>query len=160
MHSNTKIYINSNNDCYDFGVYKSFYTWTNAPAYPKETEVQPSFTVCCDVDGTLIDYNDNNILPTIALIKQLKAIGCHITIHSGSGHTQYIKPKVEQAGLLDYVDVIQCKTMTTDQKQTFDICIDDVIDTEYSKYLLLANPIINQIIHITVFYLYYDNTNK
>jgi phosphoglycolate phosphatase-like HAD superfamily hydrolase len=79
------------------------------------------FTVACDVDGTLFDY-DGKVRPEIiALLRAFRDAGAVVVIWSGGGR-DYAAQKAREAGLTEPGFLVKAKTQS---EPVPDLAIDD-----------------------------------
>jgi len=80
-----------------------------------------------DVDGTLIDFEENPRHEIIDLLRSFYSLGNKIYVHSGGG-TDYAKQWVRKLGLTKYVSGAFCKARITESYiPQYEIAFDDEV---------------------------------
>ncbi len=77
--------------------------------------------VVFDLDGCLIDDEDNPRWPVVDMLRAFHALGWSVAVWSGGG-TDYAEMWVRRLGLAEFVDGIPEKSATYNR---FDVCFDD-----------------------------------
>ncbi len=82
-------------------------------------------TVAFDVDGCLIDDDDNPRWPVVDILRAFHALGWSVAVWSGGGQ-DYARMWVRRLGISEFVDGVPAKSDTFND---FDLCFDDEIVT-------------------------------
>lgn len=93
--------------------------------------------VCFDVDGTLIDYDDNPRDDIINLLKTLSNGGFNIVVWSGGGK-MYAEHWVRKLSLMSYVEFCMAKYPVPPEGTVF--TVDDQIGVDFGVPNLHVGP--------------------
>lgn len=80
-----------------------------------------STVIGCDVDGTLINFDNTPNYQMIDILRNLKSLGCQIVISSGGGK-DYAKHWIDKLGLEEELEAVVVEKKKNDK---IDIFFDD-----------------------------------